>query len=74
MKAPKGQNRHHLQNKINGGNDRKENIVHFFAGRHEAWHRTFGNRSLKQIILLLIRLYKIKGYSRVEGKIPSFEE
>jgi hypothetical protein len=51
--------KHHILAKSRfGGNDC---IVMLQWGKHEAWHRLFGNRTITEIIKVLRRLQRLKG-------------
>ena len=56
----KRMNRHHLRPKSRKGGNEKSNIAIFHIDRHENWHRVFGNKTLDEIIELLIRFRDIK--------------
>ena len=53
-------NRHHLTPKSRGGQAVESNLLKMDISRHNAWHLLFGNLTLKEIIILLKRLYKAK--------------
>ena len=57
-------NRHHLKNKSQGGQTVMSNLIMLDEERHKAWHFLFKNLSLKEVILLLQRLDKIKSSQR----------
>lgn len=52
--------RHHITAKTNGGNNHRSNIIMLWRDRHSYWHALFGNRSLEEIIEVLLRLKKFK--------------
>jgi len=54
------QTRHHLTAKSNQGNNHKSNIILMWRNRHSYFHSLFGNRSLEEIINVLLRLKKFK--------------
>jgi len=60
----RGMNRHHLVNKCKGGKDDKWNIAVLDIERHRYWHRVFGNKSLEEVIELLLRFKRLKDYQR----------
>ncbi|MEM4648179.1 MAG: hypothetical protein QXO12_02655 [Candidatus Pacearchaeota archaeon] len=65
-------NLHHLKPKSRKGNEKKENLLLIKQERHVKWHRVFGNLTLYEIILLLIRIAKLKKYENIEPKIINF--
>ena len=56
-----GRNFHHLINKINGGENSKDNLLLLKVKRHFYWHRLFGSKSLEEVIELLFRVHRAKG-------------
>lgn len=52
----KGQNRHHLTPRSRGGQSIESNLLWIDIERHNAWHAIFGNKTLDEVIELLIRL------------------
>lgn len=65
----KGRNRHHCKPKSRGGNTRKENMLFIKKYRHEIIHKAFGNLTLYEIIILLLRTSRAKHYEEIEPKI-----
>lgn len=61
-KRRKGRNHHHLRPRSRGGTDRNSNLLLIHIDRHEFWHRVFGNRTLDEVIALLHRAKRMKGY------------
>lgn len=57
-------NKHHLLNKCKGGKNEEWNIAVLYIERHQYWHKIFGNKSLEEVIDLLIRLKRIKDYQK----------
>ena len=55
MKRHRGRDRHHLVNRVNGGNRHPSNLLLINIERHHAWHKLFRNLNLDQVIELLIR-------------------
>lgn len=53
-------NRHHLTPKSRGGSSQEFNIAIFDIERHKFWHKVFGNRTLEEVIELLIRFKRFK--------------
>src|ERR1044071_6953265 len=54
-------NRHHiLPRSRNGGNER-ENIILLRVERHESWHYLFGDKTIEEVIELLLRVHRLKG-------------
>ena len=73
MKKPKRKKkrftRHHLTNRVNGGNKRPENMLRLLDDRHHLIHILFGNLDLYDIVILLIRVARAKHYERVNPKM-----
>jgi len=61
MKKFRGRNYHHLVPKSRGGGYTAKNLLLMKIERHAMWHKLFGNRTLDEIIHLLIRLERMKG-------------
>ena len=57
----KRHNRHHLTPKSRGGDMSPQNLLTIDIDRHIFWHKMFGNKTLEEVIDLLIRLKKMKG-------------
>lgn len=53
-------NRHHLLNKVNGGESTKQNLLWIKIERHRSWHFLFDNLNLEEVIQLLIRVKRAK--------------
>jgi hypothetical protein len=53
-------NKHHLSPKSRNGTNDKTNILLLRVDRHEAMHTLFGNRTLEEIIVLLIKIHRRK--------------
>jgi hypothetical protein len=54
--------KHHLTPKSRGGEKRNpSNIILLRVERHEAMHYLFGNKTLEEIIQLLLRVHRMKG-------------
>jgi len=51
---------HHLRPRSRGGSSVESNLLRLDIRRHEAWHLLFQNRTLMEVIVLLLRVYKIK--------------
>ena len=47
-------NKHHLTPKGRRGDNERSNILLLHIAKHEAWHTIFGNRTLEEIITLLV--------------------
>lgn len=60
-------NKHHLLNRVNGGCDKSWNIAILNIEKHQYWHRVFGNKSLEEVIELLLRFKRIKDLQREQG-------
>ncbi len=60
-----GRNKHHLIPRSRGGNNSDRNLLLIDIEKHEAWHRIFGLRSLREIISLLQRLDRMKRHQHV---------
>jgi len=56
----KDRGRHHLTPKTREGGDEVSNLLLLKTERHEHWHKIFGNRTLEEVILVLIRLKQMK--------------
>lgn len=61
--------RHHLTNRVNGGDKRPENMLKLVEEKHHLIHILFGNLDLYQIVILLIRVARAKHYEKVNPKI-----
>jgi hypothetical protein len=61
LKRYRGRNYHHLTPRSRGGRDTKDNLLLTKTYRHQAWHILFDNRTLEEVIRLLIRLSRLKG-------------
>lgn len=59
-KNKRKRNKHHLIPKSRGGKKSKENLLLIDMERHEAWHRLWGNRTLDEVIELLLRVKSAK--------------
>lgn len=55
-----GRNKHHLTPKARGGADADWNLLLIRIERHQELHRIFGNKTLEEIIQLLVRLQRMK--------------
>jgi hypothetical protein len=53
-------NRHHLIPRSRGGANLPNNLLTIGIERHEYWHKIFGNKTLDEVIKLLIRLREMK--------------
>jgi hypothetical protein len=60
MRHHVGRNRHHLVPKSRGGSYDKRNLLLFDATKHKYWHMVFGNRTLSEVIELLLRIERAK--------------
>lgn len=60
-KKYKGRNFHHLRPKSRGGSMSDSNLLLIYRDKHAYWHRLFGNKTLEEVIALLIRLSRMKG-------------
>lgn len=56
----KGQNVHHLTPVSRQGGDEESNLIYLRIERHNMLHEVFGNRTLEEIIEVLIRIKKMK--------------
>ena len=54
-------NKHHLTPKSRGGNCSASNLAYWDEEFHAKWHGLFGNRTLEEVIALLIRFARMKG-------------
>ena len=57
-------NRHHLTPKSRGGEKTDSNLLLIDMERHNAWHKLWGNRTLDEVIELLIRVKHAKESKR----------
>jgi hypothetical protein len=74
-KKHRGQNRHHLLNRCQGGSMANENLVWLkIEEHHQNWHQLFNNSDPEHVILLLDRLMTMKGYKRFRGVHVTQEE
>lgn len=60
-KRYRGRNYHHLTPKSRKGGYSDSNLLLIYRERHAIWHRIFGNKTLEEVIALLIRLSRMKG-------------
>jgi len=61
-------NRHHLTPKNRKGSNKDWNIALFDIERHCYWHKVFGNRTLEEVIELLIRFKRFKDNQKERSK------
>lgn len=61
--------RHHIKNKINGGDKNPENMLRLLNEKHHLLHVIFGNLDFYDIIILLIRVSRAKHYERINPKM-----
>lgn len=54
--------RHHLCPKSRGGSMSDSNLLKLWRDRHDMWHDLFGNRTLDEIIAVLVRIKRMKHY------------
>ena len=59
-KKRKWRNLHHLTPRSRNGNHTRANLLLIDEERHVEWHRVFGNRTLGEVINLLIRVERAK--------------
>lgn len=59
-KHHKGRNYHHLIPKSKGGKPTSQNLLLIDVEKHIEWHKLFGTKTLRQVIMLLIRLRRLK--------------
>lgn len=53
-------NKHHLTPKSRGGTKTPSNLLLLWNDTHLEWHRVFGNRTLREVIVLLQRVERMK--------------
>lgn len=53
-------NRHHLVPRSRGGYDDLANLLLIDIECHQYWHKVFGNRTLEEVIELLLRVHRAK--------------
>jgi len=56
-----GRHFHHLLPRSRGGEKTTDNLLLIHVDRHRKWHSLFGNRSLEEVISLLVRVHRMKG-------------
>ena len=54
--------RHHLRPKSRGGNNHPSNLLLIDKHKHELWHQLWGTRTLDEVLNLLTRMARMKGY------------
>ena len=54
-------NKHHILPRSREGGNERENIVLLRIERHESWHLLFGDKTIEEVIGLLLRVHRIKG-------------
>jgi len=54
-------NRHHIKNRVAGGQSIAENLLRMDIRRHQAFHLLFGNMSFREVAELLLRTCEMKG-------------
>lgn len=59
-KRYRNRNYHHLTPRSRGGDYTTKNLLLIDRDRHSVWHRLFGNKTLEEVIELLIRLSRMK--------------
>lgn len=59
-----GRNKHHLRPRSRGGTSVKSNLLLIRTDVHRNLHLVFGNRTLEEIIELLIRVKRAKDYQK----------
>ena len=59
-KVKRWRTRHHLVPKSRGGSMSKCNLLYVDGNVHRRWHEVFGNRTLEEVIALLIRVQQAK--------------
>ena len=60
MGRSRWRNRHHLRPRSRGGKNYRSNLLLIDGNIHRNLHRVFGNRTLEEIIALLIRVKRAK--------------
>ena len=58
----RGRNYHHIINRKDGGESTRENLLFIKEDRHREWHTLFGDKTIDEVIALLIRLSLAKKY------------
>ena len=63
-----GRNYHHLFPRSRSKNpiSQHANLLLIDTDRHVHWHQVFGNLTLREVIVLLHRVFHAKGYTEVE--------
>ena len=67
----KHRNRHHLKPRTRKGSSMDYNIANLDIDKHNLIHKIFGNATLYEIICILIRFARMKGYEKEEPKIKA---
>lgn len=70
--CPKRKTKHHLRPRSRGGSSARYNILILDAERHALLHKIFGNRTLTEIIEVLIRIARAKQYEREDSEVRKF--
>lgn len=73
-KSARRWNRHHMRPRSRQGSNSDYNLLVLDSAKHRKLHEIFGNRTLAEIIRVLIRLSKMKGYEREEPAIVRYYE
>ena len=55
---------HHLKNRCVGGSSADWNLLEINKEKHAMWHKLFGNIDLREVIVLLQRLERMKENGR----------
>lgn len=64
MRRFRWRNKHHLTPKSRGGTRHYRNMLLIDGHTHRKWHIVFGNRTLEEVIALLIRVQRAKRHQR----------
>lgn len=56
--------RHHIVNRCDGGVSEDYNLLHFWENREISFHRVFGNKTLVEAAMLLLRVARAKERQR----------
>ena len=56
--------KHHLTPRSRNGNSNQSNLLLIKISRHRGWHSTWGNRTLDEVIAILLRVQHAKQSQR----------
>ena len=65
--------KHHLLPKSRGGKNHPSNLLLIDKHKHELWHQLWGTRSLEEVLNLLTRMARMKGYRYDRKVLPALQ-